>query len=436
MLETVRGAQTAVVALLWTWLELHLVELGSLVDKAPALLVRALEEGALAELDDAALKTIAEEPAAGAAVVLARLAQGLGDINRPIVDEVQGYLGEAVWVSWGGSELARRIGRGEGPPSAQEHPSLTTLAPNLRISPAMVGNYRLRVPRVDPGEWRLAEAMLVSGMARPEQPLEFHMATLGDQGLSEWWVDEELRVGALRAEEVSESEQDDAAEAFGAALEAAPANSILLLPELAATPVSLAAISARLAAREEGPALTVVGLYHGEAEGEEAQAGFAPYVNEAVVLGPAGGELWRQRKMSYAEDAVELDGRSVEVAEHIRLGDSLAVMPSPLGTIAVVICLDAFRRETRDRIERSPVRLMLVPSLSRRVYRHRDSLQQLVQALWGVACVCNRSPRTPAAGATRWNEDDNRSFCVAQREKAVELLCVEEAHTFVLRLDG
>ena len=85
-----------------------------------------------------------------------------------------------------------------------------------------------------------------------------------------------------------------------------------------------------------------------------------------------------------------------------------------------MICLDAFHQKVRDRIEHSPAEVLLVPSLSPSVHRHRDSLQQLVQVLWGVAFVCNRSPYGKSSPhnpeqVSVWNDKGNRSFWVLQR---------------------
>jgi predicted amidohydrolase len=437
MLEQVEGRDAAVLALLWTWLERHLVELGSLVQKAPALARRAREEGPLPGIDAGAIATVSAEPPAGAALVLARLALALGDSPVPIAEEAQGFLGEPVLVFWKAPELARRIGRDEGPPSAQEHPSLVTLAPTLAVCPKLEHGYGLRVARPDQAEWELSAALLRRGLAARDGSLEFHLATMGDHGLSGWWGDEELGVCALTVGDAGPEDQEDALDAFEAAIDLAPAGGVLLLPELAATPANLATISGLLAgAGEAAPALTVVGLYHAEPEEGTGGGDLAPYVNEAVVLGAAGRELWRHRKMTYSEGPVEVDGSELDLVEHIRLGDSLAVIGSPLGTISVVICLDTFAPASRERLLRSPVELLLVPSLSPSVHRHTDSLQHLVQALAGVAFVCNRSPRLPGPGRSRWNDDKNRSFCAAQREHLPAMECREEEATFVLRVDG
>jgi predicted amidohydrolase len=438
MLEGLEGRDAAIVGLLWTWLERHMRELGSLTEKGPAMRRRAIKAGPCFEVGAAEREALLADPPGAAAVLLARIELGLGAAPYAIAEEAQGFAGEPVLVFWRAAELARRVGRDEPPPSVQEHPSITTLAPSLCVCPKFEHHYGLHIPPLDRSEWNLAAALLERRMAGDGMPLSFHLATLGDHGLSEWWVDESEEVGALLDSGVEEREQADASVAFEEAISAAPAGGVLLLPELAATTKSLEVISAALAAAEDdAPALTVVGLYHDEPVGPPPSSRVATYVNEAVVLGPAGRELWRHRKLTYSEGEVEVaEGRTAEIVEDIALGDSVAVVPSPIGAIGVVICLDSFQADSRARLARSPIELFLVPSLSPSVHRHTDSLQQIVQALQALAFVCNRSPLPQGPGGTRWNEDKNRSFCAVQRFHLVEMGCRDAEATFILTVDG
>jgi hypothetical protein len=158
-----------------------------------------------------------------------------------------------------------------------------------------------------------------------------------------------------------------------------------------------------------------VGLYHLTPDDEPdtdasllGDAKLAERVNEAVVLGPDGTELWRQRKLSRAEGP--RPGSDERYLEHIRLGKELKVIQTPIGIVSVVICLDVFADHLARRLASSPIDVLLIPSLSPKVERHRWALQRLVQTLWGIGFVCNRTPDG------RWNGYEHRSFWAVHRE--------------------
>jgi hypothetical protein len=435
-LEAAGGDTSAVVALLWTWLEAHLLDFGSLLEKPPTLLAEALLLPPFAGVTAADLEAIAEAPLRAAAILLARI--GLAYTGPPVAtfDPAKGFDGEDVYVCWRRSELVGRLGRYEGPPSAQEHPSVSTLCPSLVVCPAEVEGIALGFPRVEGREWDVVCQRLEQGLSEGERSTVcFHLDSLGEQGFSRWSADPALKIGALREEEVEPAEAEAARAATVAAVaSAAGAANVLVMPELAATEPVLGAIGTELAALgPEAPALTVIGRYHRPAasEGEEADPELAKYVNEAVVLGPRGTELWSHRKLSSAGGEVDTADGPLHLLEDIRLGRTLSVLGTPLGNLSVVTCLDTFAAHSRRRIAEGPANVLLVPSLSEKVNRHHDSLQQLVQGIWGVAFVCNRSPR-PGAKGSNWDEDDNRSFCVLQRHKQRQLIRVEgrEAYMF------
>lgn len=140
------------------------------------------------------------------------------------------------------------------------------------------------------------------------------------------------------------------------------------------------------------------------------------------MLGPDGEELWRHRKLTRAGAPMPsgADGEVKTAFERINLGDTITIVESPLGTAAVAICLDVFETGSRERLARSPIELLLVPSLSPHVNRHRASLVQMVQELWGVAFVCNRGFRPDARRPTGWREEETRSFWAVQRDGQIE----------------
>lgn len=435
-LEAVGADTSAVVALLWTWLEAHLQDFGSLLEKPATLLAEALHLPDFEGVTAADLEVIAEAPVRGSALLLARIGLCYAGPPVAIFDPAKGFDGEDVYVCWRRSELVRRLGRYERPPSAQEHPSVSTLCPSLVVCPAVVEGIALSFPRVEGPEWDAVCRRLEHGLSEGERSTVcFHLDSLGEEGFSRWSADGELKIGALREEDVEPAEAEAARAATVAAVaSAAGAANVLVMPELAATDAVLGAIGAELASLgPEAPALTVIGRYHrpAVAGGEAADPELANYVNEAVVLGPRGTVLWSHRKLTSAGGEVETADGTLHLLEDIRLGRTLAVLATPLGNLSVATCLDTFAAHSRRRIAEGPVNVLLVPSLSEKVNRHHDSLQQLVQVIWGVAFVCNRSPR-PGANGSNWDEDDNRSFCVLQRHRQRELTRVEgrEAYMF------
>jgi predicted amidohydrolase len=274
-------------------------------------------------------------------------------------------------------------------------------------------------------------------MVEGEPILEVHLDSLGDAGRSDWWVGPEHVLAALREQEVQPEQLVEALEAVRSAVrEAAGLSRILVLPELVATDEVLAAIGEELRSLPLAavPALTVVGRYHQPCDDMADQPELGRYVNEAVVLGPLGGTLWSHRKLSSAGDDVETEEGSRKVVEDIRLGRTLDVVDSPLGSLAVAICLDTFAGHSRERLARSPANVLLVPSLSPKVERHRSSLAQLVQVLFGIAFVCNRAIM-PLDGKSSWDDKQNRSFWAIQRKSIVDGVPSEgERPSFVFRL--
>lgn len=438
LVERLRKAgneMTAVIALLWTWLEGRLLDLGSLREKPSAIRSRAFA-ARFDGMDERVLEWVAESPLRNAAELLARIGCRYGDASAGLVSTAVGFDGTPVVVAWRRSDLPRRAGGGEHPPAADEQPSLSTLAPSLLVCPGTVAGIALQVQQPAGTEWELSRQKLEAGMVGAEPTLEVHLDSLGEAGRSEWWMDPESGACALREEDVLPEQRVEALEAVRSAVrDAAGPSRILVLPELAATDDVLTAIGEELRSLQgAAPALTVVGRYHRPCEDAADHPEQARYVNEAVVLGPLGGTLWSHRKLSSAAGDMETEGGPRKVVEDIRLGRSLDVVDSPLGCLAVAVCLDTFADHSRERLARSPANVLLVPSLSQKVERHRSSLLHLVQVLFGIAFVCNRAI-LPSDGKSSWDDRQNRSFWAIQRKSIVDGVPSEGGRpSFVFRL--
>ena len=421
-LRAVQDEPTRVVAVLWTWLDRHLLELGSLREKLPTIRrLVVMEDQRYRGIDEALLEWISKAPLRNAAELLARIDLTLGKPGAGMMTRSIGFGEEEVVVAWRRTDLVRIAGMSEQPPSASEHPSLTTLAPSLVVCPLSAGGLELIVRQLEGPEGEFVRNSLEDAMQGDEPAIEVHLDTLATAGLPvSWDTDNQLRLAAL-IEEMKER-QDESVAAAEAAIEAARGSSrILVLPELVASDETLGAICETLERLDgDGPALTVVGRYHRIGDGGDGidpellgDSETGRYVNEAVVLGPFGHELWKHRKFSSAGGKVPTDDGEQYVVEDIRLGRSLTVVDTPLGAVAVPICLDTFAAHGRARLERSPANVLLVPSLSPTVERHCSSLRLLVAALWGLAFVCNRWVEGDNGGSN-WDAEENRSFWVVQ----------------------
>ncbi len=417
------GDVAGAIAVLWTWLEQRMPELGGLAQKPPELRRLALLNP-LNELTDTEREAACKEPIRGAALLLARLHDRL--LQAPPLVEIRPSIDDSlVVVTWNAPSLAARLGGWPGtPPGAAENPSLHTLAPRLDVSPVEIKGVRLEVLQADSAEWSFAEALLERGLAHHPPQLEIHLNSLGDRGVvAPRLVPEEepkpvRRCWFSSADDPATDEDASAAAMEAAAQASGECDSILLLPELALSDRGIRELQEWLGSSDQGgspPALTVVGLQHTDAP--KVSEGLATKVNEAVILGPSGVELLRHRKLSAAQTTVEIpDIGACTVVEDIQVGDHLQMVQTLVGTVAVLICLDSFAETLEARLTASPVSLMLVPSLSPTVHRHQNSLQLLVQRRAGVAFVCNRWFEPPTTGPTVWNEDVNRSFWAVQRK--------------------
>lgn len=421
-LEEVRekGGAHDVVAIIWTWLECNQRKLGSLREKH-TLIQAVLEGEEFHGLTGDTFTWLEENPLRNAAELLVRLNQTYGDASWPEVEYSFGVDGSEVIVCWRASLLVKSLGGADLPQASNEYPTPAALAPSLLVCPRVINDVSVDVHEPESLEWEELLLGLEKGLSSEgSAALQVHLDTLGDHGLSGEHLDEERRVGRFDPE-VASAEDQSACElaAQKAVARAAGPSSLLVMPELAVTPQVLKAIKKKLRETENAPLLTVAGLYHLRPDEPPppddpviGTTGWAEYVNEAVVLGPEGEELWRHRKLTCAAAEITEKAanpkdppRKSSVAEDITLGETLRVVPTTLGIVAVVICLDTFADHARERIAKSPANVLLVPSLSKTALRHRTSLPHLVKALWGIAFVCNR---WVVAGS--WNDERSRSF--------------------------
>lgn len=402
------GTPAETLAVLWTWLDERLPELASRQMKAPEIAERAERTPAYVGLTEEVRRSLALDPVLGAAELLARIAHHLAEIGWPLMQEAKAFNGEKVIVSWRDSEFVRKVSGIHEPPSSREHPSLTTLSPAIMVNPVRTHGIGLELQLAEGPLWEAALGPLQKQLTYSSPRLDIHLDTLGAHGLSGWSQPEGERRGHFA--KLTGDDLQGCIEAARRAVEKASVPdtaSILVLPELSGDEVVLEAIQAELRERKGvRPSLTIVGLRHAAAPGNEAN--LSRYVNEAIILGPNGKELWRHRKLSIAGSVKGVAGYGSFI-EDIQVGRTLKVIHSLLGNLAVVICLDAFAEKVRVRLAESPANILLVPSLSVSVEPHRESLQLLVKQLWAAAFVCNRSPDR-SKGAALWNGFESRSF--------------------------
>jgi predicted amidohydrolase len=427
-----------IVATLWTWLEERIADLASHRVKTAEIAAIAEQKEQYVGITDEVRESLQDDPLYGAAELLARVEQSLGPASWPLIGEAKAFNGEPVLVCWRESAFVETASGVDFNPTSREHPSLFTLAPRLVVSPLVVNQIKLQGERAKGLHWNAALGRLQEELASEEPQVSVHMDTLGLHGLSGWLQ----KPGALRGH-FDKPKKDDLEATESAARKAVErastpeCASLLVLPELSAAESVLGAIKEELRDRPGSPSLTVVGLRHFVPADEEGERE-AKYVNEAVILGPRGKELWRHRKLSYA-GAAKGKGEYPPLVEDIRVGRTLRIIQTPIGNFAVVICLDCFAEKSEERLAKSPASILLIPSLSPSAKPHRDSLRQLVTRLWAIAFVCNRSPLV-AKGHEIWNGYEARSFWVmALSDPEIPPAKIDEraAHpSFVFRMEN
>lgn len=167
--------------------------------------------------------------------------------------------------------------------------------------------------------------------------------------------------------------------------------SVLVLPELSASPAAMAAIGG-LEAHASLPALTVIGLAH-----DVTATGPSLYPNEAVVLDAGGVEIARYRKRTTFAMFDE-DNRGNVVREATQIGtaaDRIPLVVTPFGTILVSICLDLFHQIGSRIVEDCRPSLIVVPSLSDSTAPHIATARRFRSWFRSVTAIANRPVTAP-----------------------------------------
>jgi predicted amidohydrolase len=156
---------------------------------------------------------------------------------------------------------------------------------------------------------------------------------------------------------------------------------ILLLPELSIAERDVLILREILSAHDDDdfPVLTVAGIEHTR----RADA----WVNEAVALGPDGRELRRFRKLSRFG--------ATGLAEDTQTGTRFDVLESPIGNLAVLICLDVFHPKIRHVVEASHANVLLAPSLSPSTSAHESAARGYLSSNLSTTVVSNRGTERP-----------------------------------------
>jgi hypothetical protein len=239
------ASPTEAVARLWTWLHGNLQDLGSQDETIPAFRRKALALPPLRRMSDDTRAEILERPLENAAVALARFGQGFEEGPSFWTARTYGIDGTEVIVTWRARTLADCVHPSRGPSAANEHPSLSTLVPRLSVCPVSLDRVRLEVLHPDE-TMELSLRSLQRGVTEPFE-LDVHLDTLGKHGITGWVTDDERKVGCLVAEHAEQPDVDGCVRAAELAVaKAAGRSNILLLPELAATPRVVDALSVAL----------------------------------------------------------------------------------------------------------------------------------------------------------------------------------------------
>ena len=137
-LRAAQGDDTAIVAILWTWLESHLLKLSALEEKPPSIRQAAYAAAPYEGIDRTTLKWLEKSPLRNAAELPARIGKCYEDRDEPLLEMKQGIGATEVIVAVRRPSLALAMKPGDDdlePPSTVEHPSLSTLAPRLLVCP-------------------------------------------------------------------------------------------------------------------------------------------------------------------------------------------------------------------------------------------------------------------------------------------------------------
>jgi len=108
-------------------------------------------------------------------------------------------------------------------------------------------------------------------------------------------------------------------------------------------------------------------------------------LNEAVIMTASGVPIHTHRKLTPFSM-----GKDFPVGERIETGQVLEVLPSDVGNLAVLICLDLFHQTIQPLVIQSKANLLVVPSLSPETGPHRKASSTLQAANHASTFVANR----------------------------------------------
>ncbi len=139
---------------------------------------------------------------------------------------------------------------------------------------------------------------------------------------------------------------------------------------------------------KEGLLLVVAGSFH-QCEDENAQHGDeqVPH-NVSTILDHRGNILWTHRKMerfSFSRRDIENIPEMASIFEEfkndghegISVSDKLLCANTPLGRLAVCICIDFFHKDHAEAFRNSGANVFLVPAMTHKASRFRDTAQML-----------------------------------------------------------
>lgn len=158
---------------------------------------------------------------------------------------------------------------------------------------------------------------------------------------------------------------------------------LLILPELAIPPRTQEILETTLASHGSMgfPILTLLGCCHRKNPDRNRD------VNEAVLLGPDGKEVFRHRKLTRYKGNKKIEGEVMGVAEQIETGKILTVLECAFGNLTPLICLDLFGKA--ELLEISHANLLAVPSLSPKTSAHLAAAKTLMARNRACTFVAN-----------------------------------------------
>jgi len=269
--------------------------------------------------------------------------------------------------------------------------------PNLCIEPTAIGGrrlVRLTLPstiedlfrrRLASGSVRIAVSHLtpaaeIRGEAQPgfpdSEPARFHLTTTGDEDSQQQALTEILQ--RCRTERIA----------------------VLVLPELRITPALLRVLRNFLRSQTpedllagQGLLLVAGGSWHVIDDG-------GVIVNRCEVLDASGEPAWAHDKLAayvITPDNLESMPKLREWLglnnhggiEGIHLGEQLEYCDSPVGRIAVAICVGFFHQPLRDLLVASRANLFLVPAMTPDLEPLEDRAKDLVRSQHAATFVAN-----------------------------------------------